>query len=268
MAHLWTAGLFLICFVHHAFAIDEKFEFVIGKSPIKLRPGKQHTSSIVWKRDGDLVAELDSGGGLDYYGTFKNRTTLDITTGELTIEPTQALDAGRYVTEIDNILQEDGYQVVAVEEVPKPSVWVKPGKDENEYPVVCDGVVDKAGRVTFWWDISGRDPREWIELGRNITLEKNDTTKRVEFLYCKIGNVGGEKESEPYINPFYESEKHLERPSNLAKKKNSINQMEVEVEVEDPWMSLSYVPGTFSLLLFNSLERRLNWTHWRRIYNF
>ena len=61
----------------------------------------EHLTDIVWKHGPNLAAEWFQGLGLDYYRTFKNRTTLDTDTGRLVINNMTVEDIGVYSVELN-----------------------------------------------------------------------------------------------------------------------------------------------------------------------
>ena len=65
----------------------------------------EHITEIQWKHGHIMVAEwLKRFGefGVDYYGTFRNRTTLDTVTGRLVINNMTVEDIGVYSLKINN----------------------------------------------------------------------------------------------------------------------------------------------------------------------
>uniref|UniRef100_A0A4W6BZ05 Immunoglobulin subtype domain-containing protein n=1 Tax=Lates calcarifer TaxID=8187 RepID=A0A4W6BZ05_LATCA len=78
-------------------------------------------TGIVWKLNGDLVAEW-LNNEFEYYGTFRDRTTLDPTTGELVVKNVAVADAGLYTVEINSNVQSQKYQVEVMKKVSKPTV--------------------------------------------------------------------------------------------------------------------------------------------------
>ena len=62
----------------------------------------EHITEILWKHGHNMVAEWIKDFGLDYYKTFRNRTTLDIVTGRLVIDNMTVEDIGVYSLKINN----------------------------------------------------------------------------------------------------------------------------------------------------------------------
>ncbi|XP_072293395.1 uncharacterized protein [Eucyclogobius newberryi] len=203
MEHIWTAALIILYFGHNFTWAENTNYFVVGKV-IELRPppGTTNITGILWKHNDNLAAEwAENDPDVEYYGSFNGRAVLTPTTGLLVIKPATEADGGVYTVQINNRVLDDKYEFASVQEVPTPRVWVKPGEAEEERTLSCEGDVSKAGPVTFWWDIT--EDRSWVMLDRRITLKKNETTERMEWVSCKMANPAGEKESERHENPFF-----------------------------------------------------------------
>lgn len=69
-----------------------------------LRPSVTDSiSNIVWKHNGDLIAELvDPKEPIDYYPRFRDRVTLNKTSGVLMIKNLNSSDVGTFTVEINN----------------------------------------------------------------------------------------------------------------------------------------------------------------------
>ena len=72
-------------------------------------------TSILWKHGKYKVAEWDKDyGGLDIYGAFRERTTLDQTTGELRISGLMKTDSGVYSVEFNSKLLHKTYTLSVI----------------------------------------------------------------------------------------------------------------------------------------------------------
>ncbi|GAA6235594.1 uncharacterized protein LOC108901145 [Lates japonicus] len=121
-------------------------------------------TGIVWKRDGDLVAEW-LNNDFEFYSTFKGRTTLNTTTGELVVQNMAVADAGLYTVEINSNVQSQNYKVEVMKKVPKPTVVFRPltcSKDAEKCSLTCVGETKDAGTITYSWR---EDDGEWKQGG-------------------------------------------------------------------------------------------------------
>ncbi|XP_070295450.1 uncharacterized protein [Salvelinus sp. IW2-2015] len=91
-----------------------------------LKPDKSivpnSNTSILWKHGKNKVAEWDNDFGLEIYAAFKNRTTLDQTTGELRISGLMKTDSGVYSVEFNSKLLDKTYKRYVIKAVPKPTI--------------------------------------------------------------------------------------------------------------------------------------------------
>lgn len=179
--------------------------FALGKTLVMAPDTSSITiTGIEWRHGNDIAAEWSQGGTPEYYRNFKDRTTLDSTTGVLTISDMTQAEAGTYSVEINSKLLGVTYTARAVDEIKKVEVWVKPKGDDRELD--CNSDVTNAGPVTYFWN----NGSSWFQAGQKLDIKTNETIQGIKTFSCKISNPVGEKESEPVANPFYKE------PSNPA----------------------------------------------------
>uniref|UniRef100_A0A3B3B5B9 Uncharacterized LOC112161483 n=1 Tax=Oryzias melastigma TaxID=30732 RepID=A0A3B3B5B9_ORYME len=177
---------------------------------LKLRPVNPPTpiTSMTWKHEGNLLVEqYSSTAKPEYYGQFKDRTSLVFSTGEITISKLKLEDGGKYTIEINNVIQDVGFQVKFIKEVPVPTVDVKPlacSETSDSCSLHCEGNVDSAGTVSYFW--KGGD-QDWKKSTTKKLEIKNDAdTRKIKEFFCKVENSVSEKESAAELNPFYKEE--------------------------------------------------------------
>ncbi|XP_045921159.1 uncharacterized protein LOC123980681 [Micropterus dolomieu] len=199
---VWLLAALLLALLNSSLAEDKYF--VVGGN-LELRPKLTAAaiSNILWKHNGNLLAEWVQGKiELTYYGSFNGRTTLNTTTGRLEIKNMVEADAGQYVVEINSHAQSPSYDVKMIKEVPKPEVVLRPvscNGDSEECTLSCDGDTGGVEPVTYSWKEGDGD---WKESGKDLKINKTQTD--VETFSCKIKNPVSEKESEPKNNPFFQ----------------------------------------------------------------
>ncbi|GLD73780.1 uncharacterized protein AKAME5_002510500 [Lates japonicus] len=160
-------------------------------------------TSLVWKRDGNLVAEW-MNSEIKFNETYKGRTTLNTTTGELGITDVHRSDRGLYTVEINGHIYDIEWIVIVLEEVPEPEVLARPlacSFNSDNCNLTCYGNTTGAGTVTYSWR---EDGGEWKEGERDKTIVNNEELKSVKTFYCQMNNNVSVKESEPYPNPFFQ----------------------------------------------------------------
>nr|XP_029541374.1 uncharacterized protein LOC115144456 [Oncorhynchus nerka] len=167
-----------------------------------LKPEKStvtdHITSILWKHGKNKVAEWYKDYGLDIYGTFINRTTLDQTTGELRISGLMKTDSGVYSVEFNSKLLDKTYTLSVIKAVPKPTITSFCNAKQTSCTLTCEGDTTDAEPVTYSWKV-GEGP--WVVGGKLLIVSKSHTGNSTNsYKYtCKLNNtVSGEGEvSEP-----------------------------------------------------------------------
>lgn len=178
--------------------------FVVGDT-IKLslvQPSPEPITTIVWKREPNIVAEW-SDGVYGSYKPFQDRTTVDNTTGLLEIRTATAGDSGQYEVEVNGKLQDTVYLVDVIKGVQKPSVWIQPvgcGPSSPQCQLNCEGSTDGAGAVTYSWNWG----EGWNQLEKVLVIT-NTWAKFAQFS-CRVKNNINSEDSDPKHNPFFREE--------------------------------------------------------------
>uniref|UniRef100_A0A8C7FK83 Carcinoembryonic antigen-related cell adhesion molecule 1-like n=1 Tax=Oncorhynchus kisutch TaxID=8019 RepID=A0A8C7FK83_ONCKI len=158
-------------------------------------------TSIIWKHGKNKVAEWDQAfGGLDIYGAFKERTTLDNTTGELRISGLKKTDSGVYSVEFNSKLLKT-YTLSVLKAVPKPTITSSCNPDKTSCTLTCEGDTTDAEPVTYSWKVGAS---AWEVLDKQIDVNKSDTGKSTNsYKYiCKMKNPVSEEVSDPIGQRF------------------------------------------------------------------
>ncbi|XP_071186097.1 SLAM family member 7-like isoform X2 [Salvelinus alpinus] len=206
MSKLTLIGLCFWLYVAQKFVSGEDLYKVGGE--LVLKPDKStvpHSiTSILWKHGKNKVAEWDNGfGGLDIYGAFKERTTLDQTTGELRISGLMKTDSGVYSVEFNSKLLDKTYKLSVIKAVPKPTITFSCNANKTSCTLTCEGDTTDAEPVTYSWKVG---EGAWEVIGKQLIVSQSDTGKSTNsYKYiCKLKNdVRGEGEvSEPVGQVF------------------------------------------------------------------
>nr|XP_020462360.1 uncharacterized protein LOC109963828 [Monopterus albus] len=184
--------------------IYPKYVKVGGSLELRPQPEQTAITSIVWRHNGDLVAEwVDKESPLTYWGSFKGRTTLNTTTGRLEIRNMGKNDTGLFTVEINNKVQSDRYPAKVVKEVSKPTVLVKPlacSPALESCVLSCDGDTTETGPVDYYWKFGDGG---WKQREKDITINKTEEMQSAKTVSCRMKNLAGEKDSDPVENPFF-----------------------------------------------------------------
>ncbi|XP_059215993.1 SLAM family member 9-like [Centropristis striata] len=185
-----------------------------GTQELVLRPPPaDRITNILWKFKGDLLAEWVETPPvpLFYYEPFEGRSTLDITTGRLVINSMTTNDSGVYTVEVNLKVHSTSYNVKVIEEVPKPTVEVKPlacGPESVQCKLTCVAENPEAEPVTYSWK---RDDGDWTESGKDLSITKEGDSS-VKTFTCQAKNPVSEEVSQPKENLLYKEPE--EEPGN------------------------------------------------------
>ncbi|XP_040905526.1 uncharacterized protein LOC121189460 isoform X1 [Toxotes jaculatrix] len=197
--------LLLLAALNSASAGREERYQAAGGTLVMAPPYSGPITNILWKHNGNLVVQWLSSG-LEYYGRFKDRTTLDTTTANLEITGMKEADSGLYTVEINFVAQDQEYDVKVIKNVSKPGVKPRPltcTSDSESCVLVCNGDTTGAEPVTYSWR---KGDGGWITEGKIMTIKNDEETRRFETFSCQMKNPVSEKESDPYKNPFSEKQ--------------------------------------------------------------
>ncbi|KAK5882801.1 hypothetical protein CesoFtcFv8_021349 [Champsocephalus esox] len=124
-----------------AASTEEKFIKEGGSLTLELRPALSVPITIVqWKFKDSILAEWVK----DVLPLAHNRDDikLDIVSGRLAMEKMTKAHEGVYSVEVNSNEQQVTYNVVVINDVPKPSIWVSPltcSVEMNQCTLSCDG---------------------------------------------------------------------------------------------------------------------------------
>ncbi|XP_040905529.1 LOW QUALITY PROTEIN: natural killer cell receptor 2B4-like [Toxotes jaculatrix] len=196
--------LLLLAVLNSASAGREKRYRAVGDTLIMAPPHSGPITNILWKHNGNLVAEWLSSE-LQYYGKFKDRTTLDTTTAHLKITDMREADSGLYTVEINFMAQDQKYDVKVIKKVFKvPDVRARSltcASDSKSCDLICNGDTTGTEPVTYSWKTGDGG---WITGGKIMTIKNDEETRGIETFSCQMKNPVSEEDSDPYKNPFFQ----------------------------------------------------------------
>ncbi|XP_052355519.1 uncharacterized protein LOC118375941 isoform X2 [Oncorhynchus keta] len=204
MPKLTLIGLyFWICLAQKVVSRDLYHE-VGGK--LVLTPDKSTVpdsiTSIIWKHGKDKVAEWDKDfGGLDIYGEFKKRTTLDKTTGELRISGLMKTDSGVYSVEFNSKLLDKTYTLSVIKAVPKPKITSSCNANQTSCTLTCEGDTTDAEPVTYRWKVAEGAWEVGVEQFNVFKSDTGQSNNGYKYI-CKLSNAVSGKVSEPVGEVF------------------------------------------------------------------
>lgn len=151
---------------------------------------------VLWKQNDNLAVEWD--GETEIYSPFEDRSNLNITTGELTIENLTKALSGDYVVEINgNNL--GGPTLKVLFPVPKPSITLSCNEEKTRCTLICEGNVTAMDpKPTYIWRFNATELKT-----PNNNFEITPEASAYEFI-CELENPVSRESSEPIKDPFFQ----------------------------------------------------------------
>lgn len=152
-------------------------------------------TQIEWKHGDDLAVEWD-GKATDTYLHFKERSDLNLATGELTLKNLTEELSGVYTVRINGNLLDRSITLKVIAPVPKPHITISCNEEKTECTLTCEGDVTAMDPYWYYWKYNGTEKKTEDNIYK-ITL----LTSAKEFI-CEIENRVSRKSSEPISDPL------------------------------------------------------------------
>uniref|UniRef100_A0A8C1QDG8 Si:ch211-132g1.3 n=1 Tax=Cyprinus carpio TaxID=7962 RepID=A0A8C1QDG8_CYPCA len=188
----------LVVFITTEAASGEEVKKAVGDA-VCFRPNRidPPASSIMWKHrnsSGVLVnvIEWDCNGFSIPNQRFKDITTLDKETGEITIRDLNVKHSGLYTININSKEQEQRFHLEVLERVPKPVIKTQKSINPDAVYLICEY------SETIIWKNSAGKTLKGLKLhlkGEFITVEKQGNPEN--FYTCTLENAVSEATSDP-----------------------------------------------------------------------
>lgn len=191
--------VFLLVFLAISLTVKSEQTVIFKKigSEVVLKPPTPSSSpinSVLWKQNGNLAVEWD--GNTDVYSHFKGRSSLTITSGELTLKNLTADLSGDYVVEINGNLL-GGPTLKVLSPVPKPSIISSCNEEKTHCTLTCEGNVTAMDpKPTYIWKFNATE-----RTSANNNYEITPEASAYEFI-CELENPVSRESSEPIKDPF------------------------------------------------------------------
>ncbi|XP_033991785.1 uncharacterized protein LOC117487223 isoform X2 [Trematomus bernacchii] len=181
-----------------------------GSVTLDLRPAPSDPITIIqWKFEDSILAEWVK----DVVPLTHNRDNikLNIVSGRLSMEKMTKADAGVYSVEVNNNVQKVTYNVLVINDVPKPVITFFPlvcSDESHNCTLKCEGDTTGAEPVTYSWKTGDG---EWKESRKAKVITKKEHGQVKNFT-CKMKNQVSEEVSELFTNKLY-NKKEEPKPS-------------------------------------------------------
>ncbi|CAN9499521.1 unnamed protein product [Ophioblennius macclurei] len=175
-------------------------------------PVEGRLTSASWKLGADLVADWTEGSEPEFIGTLKDKASMNLTTGQLTIKKMVAANQGVYTVELNNYVRPDTYDVVLVTRVKQPQVHVRTLTCSEKYQVCnvsCVADVQGAGPVDYQWKLG---PQDWVEGEKDREIPQNEDSR--SGISCRVKNPISQADSVVVPNIFQHTD--VDKPDNVV----------------------------------------------------
>lgn len=163
---------------------------------VVLKSGQSGTiTNIMWKHGQNIAVQWD-GSEVDRYRQFKERGSLNISTGDLTITGLTENDSGLYTPEINNMLK-TATRLIIISPVPKPGVSKSCDNEMTSCTLSCDGDTTGAEPATYSW----KSDDKVLGSSKEQQITKDSSSSVTEFS-CELLNPVSKESSAPLSNPF------------------------------------------------------------------
>ncbi|KAM3585123.1 uncharacterized protein V6R79_008125 [Siganus canaliculatus] len=186
------AWLFWAAVATHAEPVYKKLGDTVILKP-DATSGTGTITEILWKHGPDLAAQLD-GGEIDIYTHFEGRSSVNSSSGEMTITALTREDSGVYTVEL-NSGPPSATKLIVIAPVPTPTVMLSCDNDMTSCVLTCDGNTTDAEPVTYRWI------PDHPEASRERRITKEDSGDQPEFS-CEMENPVSQMRSQTIANPF------------------------------------------------------------------
>ncbi|KAJ3584842.1 hypothetical protein NHX12_015337 [Muraenolepis orangiensis] len=168
---------------------------VLEVTPQDLSTIQKPIQIIRWKFNDELVVDRFHPHPVKYYGRFKNRTHLDVSSLALAIEPVSSADGGKFHLETGKGPVRT-FDVRVIKAPPTPKIILKPLVCvENRCAMTCSADTKDLGPVTYQW----RTDEDWTD---DEELKKMDTADR-SFICRLRTHLSVSPDSARVANPLF-----------------------------------------------------------------
>lgn len=153
-------------------------------------------TQIKWMQDADIAVEFD-GQETETFSHFKERSGLNVSTGQLILKNLNEQQSGVYTVWINRNLLDGSMTLKIISSVPKPHISKSCNEEMTECTLKCEGNVTAMDpKPNYIWKFNATESKTTDD-SYKITPEASAN----EFI-CDIENPVSRESSEPLSNPF------------------------------------------------------------------
>uniref|UniRef100_A0A8C9WC11 Ig-like domain-containing protein n=1 Tax=Scleropages formosus TaxID=113540 RepID=A0A8C9WC11_SCLFO len=168
---------------------------------------------LLWKYNENKVAEYRAGDGINVFGQFKGRATLNTKTGQLMVRDLRKADSGRYTAEVlmSGTMQDSSFDVKVIDAVTRPTVQCEQRDSVGILRCHSEGEMGQ-----YRWEGPNDLLRNWTDQPIELQVSSSDSAYT-----CVVKNPVSEESSETFPAEHCFKGEHLtcvllQRPSGAA----------------------------------------------------
>ncbi|XP_035006236.1 uncharacterized protein LOC118103420 isoform X2 [Hippoglossus stenolepis] len=155
-------------------------------------------TKIIWKDGLNIAVQWEAADSdVTYYRHFKERGSLNTSSGAMTIRGLTQNDSKLYTPEINSVMATPTLLTVLAP-VPVPTVTTSCNEEKSSCTLTCDGNVKDVKLVIYNWK---SDDVQLTNSSKDHHVEKENSLSVKEFS-CELENPVSRESSEPIANPF------------------------------------------------------------------
>ncbi|XP_029113750.1 transcriptional regulator ATRX-like isoform X15 [Scleropages formosus] len=161
------------------------------KEGVSLTPAlKGPFEELLWKYNENKVAEYRAGDGINVFGQFKGRATLNTKTGQLMVRDLRKADSGRYTAEVlmSGTMQDSSFDVKVIDAVTRPTVQCEQRDSVGILRCHSEGEMGQ-----YRWEGPNDLLRNWTDQPIELQVSSSDSAYT-----CVVKNPVSEESSETF----------------------------------------------------------------------
>ncbi|XP_061572271.1 uncharacterized protein LOC133425432 [Cololabis saira] len=159
-------------------------------------------TSITWKHGKDIAVDWFKGTNVTSYRIFEGYSSLNTTSGCLTLLNVTLKHSGHYTPEINDKVK-DPIEIKIISPVPKPTVSSACNDENTHCNLTCEGITtDDHGPVEFSWILGDM----YLSGTKTLQITQENHENRIG---CVLENPVSRKESEHISNPLTGEFSHI-----------------------------------------------------------
>lgn len=160
-------------------------------------------ASIIWKHisaseDVTKAIEYDDDDGVNIYNdNFKGITSLEKTTGKITIKNLTPFHTGVYTIDINSKEQTQRFSLTVKERVPKPTITIEKSGDSKAAYLKCKYDESVTMELSIIWKNATGEIKTFTSNERSESITVHRTGNPMNYYTCTLDNIASRATSDP-----------------------------------------------------------------------